>query len=271
MSSLKLFGNYIKHIFFSVFTNEKTLVAYTKKYDMKFRFHIKDGGGRDIYYKKGVYSEDHITSFLLEKIGINDDDLIIDIGGNIGWYSIVLSYKSKPKVLTFEPDSFNYSLLKSNVALNKKDNIQVFNVGVSDTPGKMTLHLYKKYNQGRHSFIRQRNSVGTAEVETVQLDAFLKEKGFANDRIKLIKIDIEGFEFAALSGATRSLAQTEYLMTEFSPGMMKEINHNPMDYIDLIKSFGFLPRIINEQGLSEPDFDEIIRTNTQVNLFCSKS
>jgi FkbM family methyltransferase len=270
MSSIKLFGNHLKHIFFSIFTNKKTLVAYSKKYDMKFRFHIKDGVGRDIYYKKGVYSEDHITSFLLEKIGINDDDLIIDIGGNIGWYSIVLSYKNNPKVLTFEPDSFNYSLLKSNVALNKKDNIQVFNVGVSDTPGKMTLHLYKKYNQGRHSFIRQRNSVGTAEVETVQLDGFLKEKGYANSRIKLIKIDIEGFEFAAMSGAKHSLAQAEYLMTEFSPGMMKEINHNPMDYISLIRSFGFIPQIINEQGLSEPDFDHIIRTDSQVNLFCSK-
>src|SRR5271154_5611427 len=99
MSSLKLFNNHLKHIFFSVFTNKKTLVAYCEKYDMKFRFHIKDGGGRDIYYKKGFYSEDYITSFLLEKIGINDSDLIIDIGGNIGWYSIVLSHKSKPTVL----------------------------------------------------------------------------------------------------------------------------------------------------------------------------
>lgn len=257
-------------MFFSVFTNEKTLVAYSEKYDMKFRFHIKDGGGRDIYYKKGVYSEDYITSFLLETIGINDDDFIIDIGGNIGWYSLVLSHKSNPTVFTFEPDSFNYSLLTNNVALNKKNNIHVFNLGLSDKPGKMTLHLYKKYNQGRHSFIRQRNSVGTAEVETVQLDDFLKENGFAERKIKLIKIDIEGFEFAAMSGASRSLAQTDYLMTEFSPGMMTEINHSPAAYINLIKSFGFTPWLINERGLSEPDFDEIIRTDTQVNLFCRK-
>jgi FkbM family methyltransferase len=270
MSSVKLFGNHLKHIFFSVFTNKKTLVAYCEKYDLKFRFHIKDGGGRDIYYKKGFYSEDYITSFLLERIGINDNDLIIDIGGNIGWYSIVLSHKSKPTVLTFEPDDFNYSLLKSNVELNKKDNIQVFNAGVSDVSGKMTLHLYKKYNQGRHSFIRQRNSVGTMEVETVQLDGFLEKNGFAGREIKLIKIDIEGFEFAAMSGASRALAQTQFLMTEFSPGMMKEINLDPMAYINLIRSFGFTPRLITEQGLSEPDFENIIHTNTQVNLFCSK-
>jgi hypothetical protein len=73
-----------------------------------------------------------------------------------------------------------------------------------------------------------------------------------------------------MSGAKQSLGRTDYLMTEFSPGMMKEIKHNPMDYIDYIKTFGFTPWIINEKGLSEPDFDEIIRSNTQVNLFCSK-
>ncbi len=270
MSSAKLFTNHLKHIFFSVFTNKKTLEAYSEKYDLKFRFHIKDGLGKDIYYKKGVYAEDHITSFLLEKIGIKDDDLIIDIGGNIGWYSLVLSYKNKPLVLAFEPDIFNFSLLKKNVALNKKDNIRIFNVALSNTPGKMTLYLYKKHNLGRHSFIRQRNSIGTAEVETIQLDNFLVDQGLKEKRIKLIKIDIEGYEFAAMSGAQQSLARTDYLMTEFSPGMMKEIHQDPMEYINYIKSFGFTLMVINEEGLSEPDFDSIVSRNSQVNLFCRK-
>lgn len=270
MSSAKLFVNHLKHIFFNVFTNKKTLVAYIEKYNLKFRFHVKDALGKDIYYKKGVYAEDHITSFLLETIGIKDDDLIIDIGGNIGWYSLVLSYKNQPLVLAFEPDNFNFSLLKNNVALNRKDNIHIFNVALSDTPGKMTLYLYKKHNLGRHSFIRQRNSIGTAEVETIQLDSFLKDQGLADKKIKLIKIDIEGYEFAAMSGAKQSLDRTDYLMTEFSPGMMKEIKHNPMDYINYIKSFGFIPRVISEVGQKEPDFDSIIRNNIQVNLFCRK-
>jgi FkbM family methyltransferase len=270
MSGAKLFANHLKHIFFSVFTNKKTLVADCEKYNLKFKFHIQDGIGKDIYYKKGVYAEDYITRFLLEKIGITDEDLIIDIGGNIGWYSLVLSYKNNPLVLAFEPDGFNFSLLQENVALNKKENIRIFNLAVSDAPGKMTLYIYKKYNLGRHSFIRQRNSIGTAEVETVQLDGFLKTQGLAGRKIKLIKIDIEGYEWAAMSGARQALAHTDYLLTEFSPGMMKKIDHHPMDYIHLIKSFGFTPRVINEEELSEPDFEEIIRNDIQVNLFCRR-
>jgi hypothetical protein len=73
-----------------------------------------------------------------------------------------------------------------------------------------------------------------------------------------------------MSGAKQSLSHTDYLITEFSPGMMKEINQNPMDYINLIKSFGFTPWMISEEGLSEPDFEEIIHNNIQVNLFCRR-
>jgi FkbM family methyltransferase len=270
MSGVGLFVNHIKHIFFLVFTNKKTLVADCEKYNLKFRFHIKDGIGKDIYYKQGVYAEDYITSYLLEKTGIKDEDLIIDIGANIGWYSLVLSYKKNPLVLAFEPDGFNFSLLKDNVAMNSRNNIRLFNLGVSDTPGKMTLYIYKKYNLGRHSFIRQHNSVGTEVVETVQLDQFLNEKGLAGIRVKLIKIDIEGYELAAMSGARQALARTDYLLTEFSPGMMKKISHHPMDYINLIRSVGFIPRVIGAEGLSEPDFEEIIRKDLQVNLFCSR-
>ncbi len=265
-----LFINHLKHIFFSVFTTKKTLIAYSEKYNLRFKFHIKDGVGRDIYYKKGVYSEDYITHFLLKEIGIRDNDLIVDIGANIGWYSLVLSSGSKPQVLSFEPDPFNFSLLQDNIKLNKKDNIQPFNKAVSDQPGTMTLYLYKNYNLGRHSAIRQRNSIGSEEVETIQLDGFLENKGLGDKKIRLIKIDIEGYEFAAMSGAKAALQRTEYLMTEFSPGMMKEINHDPMAYIQLIKDSGLDPMVIDEKGLSNPDYEAIINSGIQVNLFCRR-
>ncbi len=177
MSRTRLFINHIKHFFYSVFTTKKSLIAYAEKYNLKFKFYISDVIGRDIYYKQGVYSEDYITSFLLEKTGIHDNDLIIDIGANIGWYSLVLSSKNAPQVLAFEPAPFNYSLLMENIEMNKKKNIHAYNLAVSDAPGKMTLHLYKNYNLGRNSFIKQKNSVSTSEVDTIRLDSFLKEKG----------------------------------------------------------------------------------------------
>ena len=172
--------------------------------------------------------------------------------------------------MAFEPAPSTYSLLKENIEMNKKTNIQAYNLAVSDAPGKMTLHLYKNYNLGRNSFIKQKNSVSTSEVDTIRLDSFLKEKGVAGKKVKLIKIDIEGYEYAAMSGATECLANTEFIITEFSPGLMRQIDQDPMSYINLIKGSGFTLHLIGPEGLSAPDFEEIIKSNLQVNLFCNK-
>jgi FkbM family methyltransferase len=250
-------------------TGKKILTSDCKKYDLKFRFYIRDGLGRDIYYKLGVYQEDYISSFLLKETGINSDDLVIDIGANIGWYSLVLSSKNRPTVLAFEPDKLNYSLLKENTELNARTNIRPFNLALGNEKGKMTLFLYKKYNLGRHSFIKQKNSMSSEEVEVTVLDKFLDELGLGRKKIKLIKIDIEGFEYIAMQGATSALRRTEYLITEFTPNLMKEINQEPMDYINLVRNLGFNISVISPSGLSIPDFEDLISKGQQVNLFCT--
>jgi len=270
MPRLKLVANRFKHLFFRFFTTRRVLTAHCEKYDLRFRFSINDGLGRDIYYKYGVYSEDSITTFLQQEMNIQDDDFIIDIGANLGWYSLVFSVQQRPTIYAFEPDALNFSLLKENVELNKKPNVQLFNKAVGDKAGVLTFYLYKGYNLGRHSFIQQKNSVGTVEVETVRLDDFLKEKNMDKKRIKFIKIDIEGFEYSAMQGAVECLERCDYLLTEFTPGMMKQIDQNPMDYIHLLKDNDFTIYSITDAGLSQPDFDNIINNNLQVNLFCRK-
>lgn len=270
MQRRKLVANRFRHLFYRFFTTRRVLTAYCEKYDLRFRFSINDGLGRDIYYKWGVYSEDYITTFLLNEINLQDDDFIIDIGANMGWYPLVFSCRHTATIFAFEPDQLNFSLLKQNIALNKKENIHLFNVAVSNKEEMQTFYLYKSYNTGRHSFIQQKNSVKSVQVPTVRLDDFLKQKNMGHKNIKLIKIDIEGFEYSAMQGAVESLNRCAYLLTEFTPGMMKQINQDPMDYIRLIRNAGFTTYEITAAGLSEPDFDEIIRNDIQVNLFCRR-
>ncbi len=270
MTESRLFYNHVRHIWYSMFTSRQTLVADCRKYNLKFKFHIKDGVGRDIYYKKGVYSEDYITSFLIHEAGIKNGDLVIDVGANIGWYSLVLSTEQRPEVLAFEPDNYNFSLLKDNIGMNELSNIHPFNLALSDKPGTQTFYLYKKYNLGRHSFIKQKNSINKVEVETARLDDFLKERGYGNRRVRLIKMDIEGHEFSAATGAKETLLRTDYLLTEFTPALMNGANQDPMDYIRLLETSGFAIYSITPEGLSEPDFKKIISGNQQVNLFCAK-
>jgi Methyltransferase FkbM domain len=115
------------------------------------------------------------------------------------------------------------------------------------------------------------NSVGTSKVLIIPLDAILEKEGFGDGTIKLIKIDIEGYEYTALKAALKTLGRAQHILTEFSPYMTRDIGQDPVDYINLLQSAGFKLKLIDEHGLSEPDIATIIRENQQVNLFGSKS
>ncbi|WP_276484722.1 FkbM family methyltransferase [Paraflavitalea pollutisoli] len=266
-----LWLNQIKHILYRVFTNKKVLTSYCEKYDLFFRFHIRDGTGKDIYYKYGVYGEDYITTYLLNHLNITRNDLLIDVGANIGWHTLTLSKACQPTVLAFEPDPFNRSLLQENIALNNLTGIQVHGLALSNETGTQTLYLYKKYNMGRHSLIKQHNSVRSVEVPIVRLDDLLAREGMQERPIKLLKIDIEGYEFMAMQGARQALLRCENLLTEFTPDLMKQVGQDPMDYIRLIREAGFELQQIDPEGITVPDIDRIIRDDIQVNLLCRKA
>ena len=260
----------MKHLFYRAFTNKQFLTAYVEKYDLWFRFFIKDGIGKDIYYKYGVYVEDYITSYLLHTVGIRNDDFIVDIGANIGWHSMTLSTISKPTIFSFEPDPLNYSLLKENRERNHKTNVQLFNVALGNENGTKTLFQYRDHNLGRHSLIQQQKSVSSTEVSTMKLDSLLEEQGMGNRRIRLIKIDVEGYEYMVMKGAKEALQRTDYVLSEYTPSMMKQINQDPMEYINLLRDAGFRLQLIDANGLHEPDFADIISNNQQVNFLCSR-
>jgi FkbM family methyltransferase len=266
MAAFSLLLNRIKHGFYSITRSKKYLIADCKPYNLKFKFALADGLGRDIYYKQGVYSEDYITQHLLNHLDLKQEDLILDIGANIGWYSLVLGSATKATILAFEPDKQNFRLLSENIAMNACSGIKAYNKAVSDHEGILTLHLYKGYNTGRHSFIKQKNSVGTLEVPIIELDSFLENEGYINQPIKLLKIDIEGYEMTALHKAFKTLARTQWILTEFSPDLMEAAEQNPMEYIQILQKAGFQLQEINETGLHQPDFDAIVSQKKQVNL-----
>ena len=59
---------------------------------------------------------------------IEKDDVVFDIGSNIGAFTIPFAKKVGPKgkVFAFEPQSFIYNLLKDNVKLNNLKNTKIY-------------------------------------------------------------------------------------------------------------------------------------------------
>jgi len=253
-----LFLNRVKHFAYRFMPWLETVKAHCEKYDLFFIFHKGDAIGRDIAYKYGVYSEDYVNCFMIKHLGLKNGGLMLDVGANIGWYSVVMAKYSGLQIYSFEPDPHNFHCLTQNIANNNIQGVHLFQNAVADRETKMKLHLYKSYNTGRHSLIDHGKTGKYVEVDTVTIDGFMQKQGLAGQPVELFKIDIEGFEMAAFRGATETLKNTRFVFSEFSPEIMASIHEGPANFTDLFEKLGFEAYMIKgEDNAVKVDHQEL--------------
>ena len=202
---MRYFIQSFKFFLYKRILGRKFLTATDTIFNLDFHIEIHDAMGRKIF-KRGSLHPDH-TSFLLT-LPFVDGDVILDIGANIGWYSLVLRNNIQRNVtfFAFEPEPLNFELLKKNIAHNHITNIEAVNKAVAEKSGQSTLFLYHPKNSGRHSLLDINPQTNKSiQVETVNIEDFLNGRGIDFKRIKLIKIDIEGYEVFALKNASTLL------------------------------------------------------------------
>ena len=236
---MKYFINSIKFFILKRILRRKYIDVTDRRYNLRFRADINDVMGRTIY-KRGSLHPEHTT--FLASLPFENDDVILDVGGNIGWYSVVLhsSIKQKIVIYSFEPEPKNFELLSKNIAYNNARAVNPVNVAVAEQGGFSTLFLYFSKNSGRHSLLDVNpQTKRSVQVKTVNLEEFLNERNVDFARVKLIKIDIEGYELFALKGAPRLLSKIPYMFLEFSPGLITKAGRKPSELIDLLDGFGF--------------------------------
>lgn len=128
--------------------------------------------------------------------------LFLDIGANIGSYTILASKVGKAKSIAVEPVGSTVMSLKENITANCIDEkVEVLQVAIGEKPGKgwfsidqdTTNQVVDMAYQGRKEVI---------EVRTI--DQILGAR-----RAEFWKIDVEGYEDAALAGASISLENPE--------------------------------------------------------------
>ncbi|MDT8287588.1 MAG: FkbM family methyltransferase, partial [Elusimicrobiales bacterium] len=211
------------------------------------------------YYKHGVYYEDFLTEFLLGRLGLTDGDIVMDVGANIGWFSLVLSTGARPAVYAFEPAARSYRLLCENIRLNGKTNVVPVNMAVDAAAGRKALFLYKDCNQGRHSLIKAPKHVASVEVDSTTLDDFMSRNDMTDRAVKFIKIDTEGNELNVLKGAEKTLPRVANILSEFTPALVSRGGQDPAEYAGLLGRHGFKGYEVSMDGaLSEADFGRML-------------
>ena len=169
---------------------------------------------------KGGYEADAIAAFVAEARGC---DAFLDIGANIGLYSIAVARGTQAEVIAFEPDPRNLAQLHANLFLNALETrVRVRGEAVGAVASEGTLYAQRDSKDFSTALSGMAERVaGSVEiaVPVVALDELLPWQG----RRLTIKMDIEGYELQALQGMPELLANNSvYLQIEIAPQNLAE-------------------------------------------------
>ena len=156
--------------------------------------------------------------YILDKIlkpGMN----ILDLGANIGYYTIMMSKKGASKIYAIEPDSKNFLLLAKNVQLNELNNVELEMVAASDNNGTAKFYLSNKSNVNTMNPAGDHLTGKYVTIETVKTSDYIKGKN-----IDLIRMDIEGHEVNVLNDLRTSKELPEYILFEVHPNKYNKDN-----------------------------------------------
>ena len=202
---------------------------------------------------------------------------ILDLGANIGYYTLLLARAAGPdgKVFAFEPHPVLFELLEKNIKLNGYKNVVLFPNAVSDHPGKLKLFVDNFYNLDHRIYPSETHTTGI-DIEAVTVDSLLaKVPG-----IDLIKMDIQGAELLALRGMQQLIRRSEHvtMMTEFWPDGLAMIGCSAGEYFHELAQLGFTIFNIEGAGGREipVDLGSLLQryplsSNKHTNLLCIRS
>lgn len=252
------------------------------KIHLRPRF-VKAGGYKIFINRKDFAVSSHLlmdkiyepTETNLVRSQINKGDIVVDMGANIGYYTLIFAelVGGDGKVFAFEPDPDNFSLLSKNVKENKFDNIVLVNKAVSDINGKTKLYLSED-NKGDHRIYDSGENRDSVVVDVVYLDDFLSEY---KNKIDFIKMDIQGAEGNALNGMINILKNNKKIkiLAEFWPMGLDNFCFNSRNFLETLEDCGFNIYEIQATGLIKTTKEEMLikypaDKSKYANLFCVK-
>jgi FkbM family methyltransferase len=141
---------------------------------------------------------------------------VIDIGANVGQFCAAMKlYYPHSRVFSIEADPVIYQDLVRNTA--RMSDVSTICAALGDTPTIRTF--YRHALSSMSSFVPYPDhSYATESVIDFPITRLDDMKDWGAARIDLLKVDVEGFEWAVLQGATETLRRVHYLLLEIGLG-----------------------------------------------------
>jgi FkbM family methyltransferase len=190
--------------------------------------------GTGHYIFPGLW-EFHDMAFVMHFL--RPDDFFLDVGANIGAYTVLASGVVGARTRAYEPSPVSYSALVRNVRLNNLgDKVTLRNVALGRERGSLRL----TEGLGMENYIVSGSAVSkgrTTEVQVVTLDEDL-----AGACPTLLKIDVEGFEAEVFASGRKTLANAglQALVMEYNQTIAR-YGSEVKQLDEMIGSAGFQP------------------------------
>jgi FkbM family methyltransferase len=177
---------------------------------------------------------------------VKPGDIVFDIGANIGAHTLGLAQSVGPtgRVFAFEPTDFAFAKLKRNLVLNpnllaRTDARQILLAAQVNAPRQTEIYASWPLKTDASVHPKHRGRLVTtlhASVDT--LDRLVEREGI--ERLNLIKIDVDGFEYPVLKGGLRTIAKFRPLLVmEMSPYVHAEQNQSFEALVALLRDCGY--------------------------------
>lgn len=245
------------------------LDARVDSLNLVFKVKTKDVVGRHIY--KYQAHEPELSDWLVNNVTLLKGDVLLDIGANIGWYSVLFSRlaNNDNQIFAFEPDPLNSTLLNHNLEINEAKSVTVIQAAVAESTGKAKLYQYNSNNLGKHSMLESSDQT-SVNVDTVGLDEFFSDIGLEDRKVRVLKIDVEGYEYFALKSGKEILKRCQIILCEYSPDIMRRHNISPGALLELIFDAGLYPWELNHGKLKKYSKSDLLSINGVVDVIWTR-
>jgi FkbM family methyltransferase len=183
--------------------------------------------------------ESEVFSFFIPR----PNDVVIDVGANIGYFTIYASRKvgKDGLVIALEPMDEAYNCLMKNIRLNRLNNVKPFKLALWSSETTLRLYRTKGYFTSAISkvdvfknLIQQKKLelIKEYEIKAIKLDDLIKNINLS--KVDWIKIDVDGSEYEVILGSMNTLKR-------FKPKLIIEIHNQEIGnkILKILKNLGY--------------------------------
>ncbi|RTY34605.1 FkbM family methyltransferase [Chlorobium phaeovibrioides] len=181
---------------------------------------------------------------VLQKL-IKTDDVCIDIGANVGYYTLLFS-KQASHVMSFEPIDQNADLLQLSLSTNEINNVEIFRFVCGSNSGNISFAQSEESGLSSVlSGVSPHDGMGEfgASIRNVLAKKLIRIDDIDINRLDIVKIDVEGYEAEVLAGMKNTLLRLRprLIMIELVDSYLSSYGSSIEEVFIFMKNIDYVP------------------------------